>query len=174
MRQNCTSYDLPVTGESRNVWDIMWSCCLTIFLCCWTSVCVNLPPPGESQLTRFREKLTLAAFNITGPDFVMLTAICQWESARRSIQVRALSGSQRHNLRYTQKFKSTSPPGKRWTQKHAFFADMGGYHLATDDFQSFPINAEQLFHLIEKGFVDYPSETERDIDDRNKRDGLAR
>ena len=58
--------------------------------------------------------------------------------------------------------------------KHAFYADMGGFHLETPDAGTFPVDANQLHYLISKGYVDYPIGLELDIEDRNKRDGLAR
>ena len=51
---------------------------------------------------------------------------------------------------------------------------MGGFHLETPDAGTFPVDANQLHYLISKGYVDYPIGLELDIEDRNKRDGLAR
>ncbi|KAI4103591.1 MAG: hypothetical protein L6R37_003737 [Teloschistes peruensis] len=51
---------------------------------------------------------------------------------------------------------------------------MGGYHLQAPGYPAFPLNARQLFFLISNGHVDFPAEDETDIDDKNKRDGLAR
>lgn len=58
--------------------------------------------------------------------------------------------------------------------KQAFFADMGGYHLDAPDYPVFPLNANQLAFVIKNGYVNFPVEDDTDIDDRNKRDGLAR
>lgn len=51
---------------------------------------------------------------------------------------------------------------------------MGGYQLEAPGYPAFPLNARQLFFLISRGYVDFPAEDETDIDDKNKRDGLAR
>ena len=51
---------------------------------------------------------------------------------------------------------------------------MGGYHLDAPGYPTFPLNANQLSFLISNGYVDFPAEDETDVDDRNKRDGLAR
>ena len=59
--------------------------------------------------------------------------------------------------------------------RHAFFADMGGFLIKpVDSGSSLPVNAEQLLHLIQQGHVTYPVCTKGFIDDKNKRDGLAR
>jgi hypothetical protein len=51
---------------------------------------------------------------------------------------------------------------------------MGGYLLQTPNLPAFPVNAKQLFYLIEKGYVEYPSLTKSDINDKNKADMLSR
>ena len=51
---------------------------------------------------------------------------------------------------------------------------MGGYQLQALGYPPFPLNANQLYFVISNGYVDFPEEDETDIDDRNKRDGLAR
>ena len=58
--------------------------------------------------------------------------------------------------------------------RHAFFANMGGYILETPDFPAFPIRADQMFYLISNNFLEYPKENKADLDDKNKRDNLAR
>ncbi|KAL8800371.1 MAG: hypothetical protein Q9182_005226 [Xanthomendoza sp. 2 TL-2023] len=107
---------------------------------------------------RFRDKLNLAIFGIIGPDFMILLSVGQWESARRSVQ----------------EFKPITPEGKKWTMKQAHFADMGGYHLEAPGSPAFPLNARQLFFLLSNHYIDFPEGDDTDIDDRNKRDGLAR
>lgn len=58
--------------------------------------------------------------------------------------------------------------------RQAFFADMGGYMLKANKYPAFSIHAEQLFFLVSEGLVAYPVEEKEDIDDKNKRDSLAR
>jgi len=57
---------------------------------------------------------------------------------------------------------------------HSFFADMGGFILRSPDQCDFPLDAEQLFFLVSKGYVLYPDISREEIEDRNKYDGLAR
>ncbi|KAJ5737058.1 uncharacterized protein N7483_002183 [Penicillium malachiteum] len=71
--------------------------------------------------------------------------------------------------------KRRNTDAKPWTMTHAFFADMGGFLLDGPGIDiPFPIDAEQLLFLVEKGYVEYPSLSREDIEDRNKSDGLAR
>ena len=71
----------------RGTLDILFRCLLTIFLCCWTSTCVNVPATTDTYWHRFWDKLKLAFLAIVGPDFVLIIAMGQWESARQSYKV---------------------------------------------------------------------------------------
>ncbi|KAG8354238.1 hypothetical protein FVEN_g7813 [Fusarium venenatum] len=52
---------------------------------------------------------------------------------------------------------------------------MGGFVLRADGLsQPIPLNAEQLFYLVDKKYVDCPDITAGELKDRNKSDGLAR
>ncbi|KAK4167168.1 hypothetical protein QBC43DRAFT_312281 [Cladorrhinum sp. PSN259] len=143
--------------DGRGTLDIVLSCLITTFLCCWTSVYPNIPAPGDGIWAPFRDKLGLACLGLLGPDFVMVLAIGQRSSARRSV-------AKFHQNGYTQ-----------WTITHGFFADMGGFVLTADDLpRPIPLNAEQLFYLVKNSYVEYPDITAADLKDRNKSDGLAR
>ncbi|KAK3342075.1 hypothetical protein B0T25DRAFT_626451 [Lasiosphaeria hispida] len=46
--------------DTRGTGDIIWSCLLTIFLCTWTSICVNVPPLNSTawdQLTAAKRSI---------------------------------------------------------------------------------------------------------------------
>jgi len=52
---------------------------------------------------------------------------------------------------------------------------MGGFVLSANGLERpIPLNAEQLFYLIKKSYVDYPKISDDELKDRNKSDGLAR
>ncbi|EON63488.1 hypothetical protein W97_02716 [Coniosporium apollinis CBS 100218] len=51
---------------------------------------------------------------------------------------------------------------------------MGGFVLQTVNWPAFPLDAEQLFYLVTKGYIEYPLIDEADINDKNKADGIAR
>jgi hypothetical protein len=65
---------------------------------------------------------------------------------------------------------------KDWTIKHAFFADMGGFLIEPPeiDLPAFPLDAEQLYILVDGGYVEYPLLEEEEIEDKSKSDGLAK
>lgn len=52
---------------------------------------------------------------------------------------------------------------------------MGGFVLEAEGLdQPVPLNAEQLFYLVDKKHVKYPEITSGELRDRNKSDGFAR
>ncbi|KFY38368.1 hypothetical protein V495_06612 [Pseudogymnoascus sp. VKM F-4514 (FW-929)] len=86
-----------------------------------------------------------------------MIAVGQRSSARRSLK----------------KFRNAG--FDRWTLAHAFLADMGGFVLEAEDLEKpIPVDAEQLFYLIERKHVDYPSLSKEEIDDKSKTDTVAR
>jgi hypothetical protein len=145
-------------GQSRDrgTLDIVVSCVITVFLCLWTSVCVNVPAPEHGMWSIFRDRWHMFCLGLLGPEFILLLAVGQYCSAKAS----------------TRLFHASNLTG--WTTKHSFLADMGGIHLQVPDMKSFPIMAKQLHFLVTNNYIPYPEITTMAINDKNKSDGLAR
>jgi len=143
-------------ANERGTLEIVWSCTITVFLCCWTSVCVNIPALNDSWLDRIRDKINLAFIGILGPDFLFVLAAGQRDQARRSVV----------------RFRNAGFDD--WTLTHAFFANMGGYVVDLPGSAPFPVNSDQLLYLISKGHLKYPATKKEEINDKSKSDGLAR
>jgi len=143
----------------RGTAEIIWSCHFTVFLCCWSILCVNVPPPSWGLWRRVHAKFIAALMSGFGPEFTFQLALGQWSSARRSVAVFRKSG-------YLD-----------WTMRHAFLADMGGFVLHPSDWDvGFPLNAKQLHYLVTHGYVSYEDvRLPKDIiADKNKADGVVR
>jgi hypothetical protein len=148
--------------DSRGTIDIVSSCIFTIFICVWSVLCVNIGPPKESAIAEILQKLKLAFLCVLGPDYLLLLAVGQFESARKSCH----------------QFESLHLSG--WSLRHAFYADMGGFVVRTSDGVSWPLDANQLYYLIQQGWIKEPVLSSQilikknDIDDRNKQSTLVR
>ena len=148
--------------NSRGTIDIVYSCIFTIFICVWSILCVNIAPSEGTAVAEFLQKLKLAFLCVLGPDYLLLLAVGQFESARNSCR----------------QFESLNLSG--WSLRHAFYADMGGFAVRTSDGVSWPLDANQLYYLIQQGWIEHSIVASNillkksDIDDRNKQNTLVR
>ena len=173
--------------DGRGTLDIIWSCVLTMSLCSWSILCMNLPAQKENRVQILWRKLSLTGLGVLCPEIIFELALGQWLSARRSMaDINALSTtdtSRKEKWHASRKIRSIfskeiqtkdSSTRGRWTIKDAFFADMGGFVLHTRDQLPFPLDAKQLHYLVSKQHLQLPELDHRVIEDKNKVDGLLR
>ena len=65
-------------GHCRTIWNIVWSCLVTIFGCTWVAMHPNIPNAEENWFTR---RLQLMAMALIAPELVILWAMRQYFSA---------------------------------------------------------------------------------------------
>ncbi|OAP54523.1 hypothetical protein AYL99_10971 [Fonsecaea erecta] len=63
---------------------------------------------------------------------------------------------------------------ERWTLRHAFYANMGGFRLRDSTGQVYIVTAKHINHLVRKRYIDLPKITPLEINDRSKSDSLAK
>ena len=141
--------------NTRGTIDILWSCLVTIFLCSWTVLCLNVPAPTDSHLIVFGRRLRWMVMAIIGPEFVLGFAAGQYESAYKSSSA----------------FKDL---GLDWSMQHAFFADMGGFMLHPEKSKPFPINNKHILWLIRNNYMEFPQVSAKTIWDKSKADHLIK
>ncbi|KAK4110695.1 hypothetical protein N656DRAFT_713149 [Canariomyces notabilis] len=147
-------------GSGRGSIDVLWSCCVTIILCCWVSTFPSVPSLNDKWFHPLVDKFNLACIGFLGPNYLFAIALGQLSSARRSVKLFAQLPHPNHD--------------GEWTLVHGFFADMGGFLLADPDYPPFPVNSEQLYYLVRNGHMDFPSLTKVDIKARSQTDGLSK
>ena len=86
-QSNDTIHGWVLEDGGRGTFNILTSCIFTIFLCCWTSVCVNVPAVTETKWQQFLDKAKLAFLGIMGPDYLLMLAIGQYDSAKSNTTV---------------------------------------------------------------------------------------
>lgn len=156
--------DLYITGwvdqpNTRGTIDIIWTCVVTIFLCTWTVLCLNVPARSDSTRTVYWRRLRWMVSAIAGPEFVLGFAAGQYENALQAVAA----------------FKNLDHVGQpQWTMRHAFFAEMGGFMLHPRDSTPFPVNNKHLLWLISKKFMDIPRVESGDIWDKSKANTLIK
>ncbi|MCJ1281079.1 hypothetical protein MMC26_000397 [Xylographa opegraphella] len=140
--------------NGRGTIDIIWGCILTIFLCVWTVLTLNVPSPDTTLWAFTRTKMRWAVIALLGPEWLLAMAGAQWSIARRAK-------------------KQFQDGGIEWTMRQSFFADMGGVRIKLED-DEFPVTSKHLFVLIKLGLVKPESFTPALIEDRSKADGIAK
>ena len=169
--------------SGRGTLDILESCLATIILCTWSVLFLNVPAEIEGPWDVFRAKARWMLFTIFFPEVLTAVAAEQWRSASQGVEDFTRLGKEWQVL-----LDSVSSPRELpqiqnnlmrlrrspWTMRHAFFADMGGFHLKCPDFPAFPVNSHQLVYLIEHNHIDYPDINAKVIWDKNKADTFTR
>lgn len=144
------------SSNGRGTIDIIWGSFLTIFLCTWTAICLNIPHPKDTKVQILLRKTKWMFWGIVCPEIVLSVAIGQYASARRSVDRFRNLGCQ------------------QWTLRHAFFADMGGILLEPKESTPFLVNSRQLAYLVQQGYTQCPSISADEIWDKSKADTMAR
>ena len=142
--------------SGRGTFDIIWSSFLTVFLCTWTCLHLNVPASNEGAWRCLFRKFRWMILTILGPEFVVAPAAGQRANARRTTDsLRALGYSQ-------------------WTLRHSFYANMGGFVLQPRDSTPFPIHGIHIVYLVKEGYLALPEITEDEISDKSKANLLAK
>ena len=117
-----TSSSAPgyVPGPSgRGTIGLVSTCVITLVLCVWTAIHLNIVPKQDrTRWRRFVKKVKWAALALFAPEIVVWRAYSQWKTARWLRKERN-EIIQRFNL----------PKRKEWTLPVAFYAAMGGFEV---------------------------------------------
>jgi hypothetical protein len=141
--------------NGRGTWDIIQTCVITLVLCSWSSLVLNIFS-AKGRVSFLKDKLRWMLFTLFWPEITLGVAFEQWEAASQCVE--DFSKANYH----------------QWTMRHAFFADMGGFILQSPDFPPFPVDGQQLLYLIQHDYIPYPDVDVETLWDKNKADGFAR
>ncbi|PKS07213.1 hypothetical protein jhhlp_005815 [Lomentospora prolificans] len=149
------------TSKDRGTADIVWSSCVTILLCVVVATHTSVPSREDKWYHYYIDKFNLAFLGCLGPEFLLAIALGRYLTINTHSQL----FKDRPDLRN----------GQPWTLAHGFYSDTGGFLLITPDYpKGFPINAEQLFYLVDHGHVDFPALSEKDIKNQSRADSLSK
>ncbi|KAI1325819.1 hypothetical protein F5Y16DRAFT_376857 [Xylariaceae sp. FL0255] len=146
------------TGTRGSI-DILSSSIMTIALCTWSTICLDIPSheASRSGLNIHTRKIMWTVLGILCPEYIMFMSLYQRTSAQRTV-------AQFHKLGHS-----------CWTVKHAFFADMGGFQIQSKAGGAPTIiNGVQLVSLVRDGYVECPKVAAQEIWDRSKANNPAK
>ncbi|KAL8822227.1 MAG: hypothetical protein Q9191_007036 [Dirinaria sp. TL-2023a] len=157
-----------------------------MFLCAWSILCLNIPAAKETKLQILWRKFAITALGFLCPELIFEIALGQWLSARQSVKdfnsaslehTPTVGKSKLGSVQATflkGRRRGSSRARDQWTMEQAFFADMGGFILHTRDQAQFSLDAQQLYYLVSKGYLDRPTFNHRELEEKNKVDALLR
>ena len=187
--------------STRGTWSILSTCIITISLCLWTAVHLNIPPPNQKH-AQYWWKLYWLGIGLLAPELVAYMAWYQRMVVVKGFKDIQEAIGQQPRVSWLNRFwdwyyeqrtleedgetESETPISdakNKWTMTHAFYAYMGGFALDSSgtDNPILPPGHEQM-RLTLKGVVvalrlrpellkNFPVET---IIDKSKASPLAK
>ncbi|KAI9509150.1 hypothetical protein F5148DRAFT_978758 [Russula earlei] len=137
----------------RSLWDIIWSCAVTILLCTWVSVHPNIPSPHESWARVAWRRVGLMLATLFVPE-----AMIAWALRQR------LAAVELANIL----------KGEGWTTTHGFFAIMGGFMEYEGNRPIRVLLPEELNSYSLTGNGDFPRIAKEEIEDKSKGEGISK
>lgn len=162
--------------RTRGTIDILWTCLVTIILCVWSAIHMNVPGYHETQAKRILRRTGWVICGLLLPEFVLWTAWRQFSSARALVE--ALNHERDHQM---ENRTLTMPISKPFNLRYGFFAVMGGIRVTLPveldrDYESdllrLTLTPGGLKLLAERGHFVLLDDAE--IRDRSKADTFAK
>jgi hypothetical protein len=147
--------------DGRGTIDILHNCLFTIFICCWSSLHMNVPADDESFFTILMRRVRWMLFMLLAPELVGGSAIGELVAA--AILKRILHTKWKEH-----------PQLSKWTLTHCFFLTMGGITIESEAGQRFKPSVPHFLALLEKDELKIPDLSLKDIKDRSKADWLIK
>ncbi|KDQ62098.1 hypothetical protein JAAARDRAFT_189471 [Jaapia argillacea MUCL 33604] len=160
-------------AHTRTEWNIIWSCLVTIISCTWIAIHPNIPNPEDSSFRIALRRAHIMLVALIAPELITIVAARQWLDARRLAQAyRVGSYKLFRQWKFAPLYLLSADYG--WTQSHAFFALMGGFMFFDGEKPLEALHPQELRWLSQKGEIDFPRISEREIKDKSKGDMISK
>ncbi|KAM6486902.1 hypothetical protein HDV62DRAFT_233634 [Trichoderma sp. SZMC 28011] len=165
---NTTFVGYVPNPDGRGTLSLLFSCLLTLSLCVWSAIHLDLPPHGETDIQYTYRYLKWSVLGIFGPELVI------WAAWRQFISARTLT-------KFIQE-KSNNGRNPQWTMVHGFYAGMGGFvfDMDTPEMHGPRFIPQRRLHVTPRGIQLLakcgllPDISLEDIKDKSKTDGSAK
>ena len=174
--------------NGRGTVSLIISCGLTLILCVWSALHLNVPDQRATRVGRLWLSTKWVLAGIYSPELVLFAAWRQWSSARL-LQKRveqSCPGRVRRVGAAERLFGGTERTRNGWTMTHSYFACSGGFAFELDSLRGAvsPLDADdkgpRRFTLTAKGIAalakcgELPLVAKEEIDDKSKANDLAK
>ncbi|KAB5526316.1 hypothetical protein GE09DRAFT_975779 [Coniochaeta sp. 2T2.1] len=141
----------------RSTLDLLYGCGITIYLCCWAAVHLNVPADDDTVTTRTLRKLKWMLICLMMPEYIA------WDAVEELWHARVLVGE-----------LAAICTLRDWTLTHAFLLQMGGISLETSAGERFRPSVEHFLLLARTGQIVIPDLRREDIEDKSKADWIVK
>ncbi|KAK9422155.1 hypothetical protein SUNI508_05163 [Seiridium unicorne] len=171
---NITMFGWVSDPDGRGTFGIIQSCVITLALCIYTALHLNIPSIDAPQRSKYLTKVKWVIFGMFAPELVVCIA---WNQNR---QVKALGEDLKKIFKEVEEKNPVDKRKHEWTRVHSFYAVMGGFTVNTsiDGQQFIPDATKRTLSVKLNKFVarlgdlpDFPVEV---IKDKSKADALAK
>ena len=142
--------------DGRGTWSIVWSCLVTIIICTWSVLHLDVPERRGRWYLFFR-KVEYMLVTAVAPEYILFWAVKEFFLAR------ALLGHlETHG-------------GDEWTLVHAQFAVAGGIRVKSPESDEImPDRIRSLKKAVELGQINEPPISNEELKSRSKSDGIVK
>ena len=142
--------------DGRGTWSIVWSCLVTIFICTWSVLHLDVPKHHGRWYLFFR-KVGWMLVTALAPEVILFEALEDF------LQARLLLG---HLVTHG---------GDDWALIHAEFAVAGGIRVKSPEWDYItPDRIESLKKAVESGQINEPPISKEELKSRSKSDGIVK
>jgi hypothetical protein len=158
------------TSNVRSTASLLWTCVLTLTICVYTVIHINLPLPNGKPYSHILCKIKWAVFAVLAPELALTMALQQWNAARTLKRELNSLSSKRNDENLDAKSK------QKFSTTYCFYAVMGGFVVDVSDIHDslslVTLQPLGILELAEKGrFLEL---SENAIKDKSKADTLAK
>ena len=142
--------------DGRGTWSIVWSCLVTIFICTWSVLHLDVPKRHGWWYLFFR-KFGWMLLTALAPEWILFSAVEDCLQARSLLRRLVTHG------------------GDGWTLEHAEFAVAGGLRVKSPESDEImPKRIESLRKAVESGQIKEPPISKEELISRSKSDGVVK
>ena len=142
--------------DGRGTWSIVWSCLVTIFICTWSVLHLDVPKRHGRWYLRFR-KVGWMLCAALAPEWILCLAVDDFLEARTLLGHLVAHG------------------GDEWTLVHAEFAVAGGIRVKSPNSNMItPKRIESLRKAVESGQIKEPPISKEELKSHSKSDGVVK
>ena len=141
--------------NGRGTWSILWSCLATIFICTWSALHLKVPEK-HGQWRLFFHKMRLMLVAAVAPEWILCRAAKNWVEARKVFN------------------RLSAREESKWSMTHLQFAYVDGFCTWTPDGIERRCTLADLVKWIEKGEIEEPPISKKELQSRGKSDWIAK